>query len=194
MNNLEKIRESTEYIKRELCNKATVGIICGTGLGPIADRIENPAVLSYSEIPHFPVGAVAGHANKALFGALEGVHVIAFQGRFHFYEGHNLETATLPVRVMAELGVNTLVITNAAGGLQRSFRVGDIMAIEDQINFQFQNPLIGRNHEELGPRFPDMSAPYSPTAINLASEIALEQKTRLQRGVYLAVKIGRAHV
>lgn len=187
MNNFERIKESSDYIKKKLCSKATVGLICGTGLGPIADQIQNPKILSYSEIPHFPMGAVAGHANRVLYGTLGGASVIAFQGRFHYYEGHDLATTTLPVRIMAELGVKNLIVTNAAGGLNRSFRVGDIMAIEDHINFQFQNPLIGKNFEELGPRFPDMSSPYSKDSINLASEIALEQKTRLHQGVYLAV-------
>ncbi|MBT3786025.1 purine-nucleoside phosphorylase [bacterium] len=187
MSSLETIRESAGYLKEHLCNSAEIGIICGTGLGPIADEIEVHSSLSYEEIPHFPMGSVAGHSNRALYGLLEGKEVIAFQGRFHYYEGHSLSVATLPVRVMAEMGVRSLIVTNAAGGLNRNFQVGDIMIIEDQINFLFQNPLTGENHEELGPRFPDMSAPYSQEAMKLLEKIAMEKGTRTQRGVYMAV-------
>ena len=187
MSTTEKIQESTRYIKKHLCERAQVGIICGTGLGPIADEIQSRSVLPYAEIPHFPVGTVAGHSNRAISGVLGRKNVIAFQGRFHYYEGHDLATTTLPVRIMAELGVETLVVTNAAGGLNRTFRVGDIMIIEDHINFQWQNPLTGKNDEDLGPRFPDMSAPYSFETMRLLEEIALENGTRTQKGVYMAV-------
>ena len=164
-----------------------IGIICGTGLGPIAEKIDNPKAISYSQIPNFPTSSVKGHEGLAVYGQIQSKPVLAFKGRFHYYEGYSMQEVTLPVRLMRNLGINHLIVTNAAGGLNRNFRVGDLMAIDDHINFMFQNPLIGPNQDSLGVRFPDMSAPYDQQCISLAMELALSEGLKLQRGTYLGV-------
>jgi purine-nucleoside phosphorylase len=187
VNYLEQIKEAVSVIQERIPEPPEVGIICGTGLGSIADEIENPVVIPYSEIPHFPMGAVEGHKNRILAGKIGNKSVLAFQGRFHYYEGHDMKTVTLPARVLQMLNIKLFIVTNAAGGLNRNFRVGDVMLIEDHINFMFQNPLIGKNFDELGPRFPDMSEPYTKSCITQLEELALKHGTRVQKGTYLAV-------
>jgi purine-nucleoside phosphorylase len=187
MSPFDRLLEATAFVKQNLCHEVDTAIICGTGLGPLASQLANPQILPYSEIPGFPMGTVKGHGNRMIYGDLAQKKVLAFQGRFHFYEGYGMDQITLPVRVMQQLGVKTMIVTNAAGGLNRNYSVGDIMIIEDHINFMFQNPLIGPNLEELGPRFPDMSEPYSRKAGALIQKLATKGKTRIQKGVYLGV-------
>jgi purine-nucleoside phosphorylase len=164
-----------------------IGIILGTGLGGLADEIVREAVVDYADIPHFPVSTVESHHGKLIFGTLGGKSVVAMQGRFHLYEGYTLQQVTFPVRVMKFLGVHTLLISNAAGGMNPQFGRGSIMIITDHINLLGDNPLIGPNDDSLGPRFPDMSEPYSKELITLADRIALEAKIRVEHGVFVAV-------
>ncbi len=165
----------------------TVGIILGTGLGALAKEIKAEAVIDYAEIPHFPLSTVESHQGKLIFGTLGGKNVVAMQGRFHYYEGYSMQQITFPVRVMKYLGVNTLLVSNAAGGMNPLFTRGDVMLITDQINLLGNNPLIGPNDEEMGPRFPDMSEPYNRQLIFLAEKIAGELKIKVQKGVFVAV-------
>jgi purine-nucleoside phosphorylase len=164
-----------------------IGIILGTGLGGLAREIAQETVINYEDIPHFPVSTVESHHGRLIFGTLGGKNVVAMQGRFHYYEGYSMQQVTFPVRVMKFLGVHTLLISNAAGGMNPQFRKGSIMIITDHINLQGDNPLIGPNDETLGPRFPDMSEPYSKQLIALAEEVALDLKIRVERGVFVAV-------
>jgi purine-nucleoside phosphorylase len=184
---LKKIKQTSDFLQSRVDAKPTVGIILGTGLGGLADDIENPVTISYSEIPDFPVSTVEFHAGKLHFGRLAGKRVMAMQGRFHYYEGYSMQEITFPVRVMKAMGVGTLLISNACGCMNPLYRAGDLMIIEDHINLLGDNPLIGPNHDELGPRFPDMSEPYSHRLIAIAEQIALEKKIRVQRGVFAAV-------
>lgn len=164
-----------------------VGIILGTGLGRLADAIEKQAVIPYEEIPHFPLSTVEQHAGKLIFGTLSGKKVVAMQGRFHFYEGYTLQQIVFPVRVMKFMKVKTLVVSNACGGLNPLWPPGTIMAITDHINLLPGNPLIGQNDHRIGPRFPDMSQPYSRRLLDLVSKVAQEQRIRIERGVYAAM-------
>jgi purine-nucleoside phosphorylase len=184
---LQKIKEAAAYIRQKLTSTPRVGLILGSGLGVLADEIEQAVSIPYGEIPHFPESTVAGHAGRLVIGLLNGTPVIAMQGRFHYYEGHPLRVVTFPVYVMKQLGIETLIVTNAAGGMNRSFQPGDLMLITDHINFVGDNPLIGPNEEELGPRFPDMSRAYTPELIRLAEAKGRELGIRLQKGVYVAI-------
>jgi purine-nucleoside phosphorylase len=181
------IREAAKYI-REKC-KATpqIGLILGSGLGVLADEITDAAHIPYQEIPHFPVSTVEGHAGELIVGELEGKSVLVMAGRFHLYEGHAVEKVSFPIRVMKELGIETLVVTNAAGGINESYEPGDLMLIKDHINMMFRNPLIGPNDPELGVRFPDMSNAYDGELRELAHRVAGEQGVQLKEGVYAAV-------
>jgi purine-nucleoside phosphorylase len=181
------IREAAKYI-REKC-KATpqIGLILGSGLGVLADEITDAAHIPYQEIPHFPVSTVEGHAGELIIGELEGKSVLVMAGRFHLYEGHAVEKVSFPIRVMKELGIETLVVTNAAGGINESYEPGDLMLIKDHINMMFRNPLIGPNDPELGVRFPDMSNAYDGELRELAHRVAGEQGVQLKEGVYAAV-------
>jgi purine-nucleoside phosphorylase len=181
------IREAAKYI-REKC-KATpqIGLILGSGLGVLADEITDAAHIPYQEIPHFPVSTVEGHAGELIIGELEGKSVLVMAGRFHLYEGHAVEKVSFPIRVMKELGIETLVVTNAAGGINESYEPGDLMLIKDHINMMFRNPLIGPNDPELGVRFPDMSNAYDGELRELAHGVAGEQGVQLKEGVYAAV-------
>lgn len=181
-----KIEEAAARIREEYAGTPEVAIVLGTGLGALADRIEVAARIPYASIPHFPTSTVDSHAGELVLGTLAGKRVVALSGRFHYYEGYSLQQVTFPVRVAKALGVQTLVVSNAAGGLNPQFAAGDIMVIADHINFLGDNPLIGPNDDALGPRFPDMCAPYTADLIALAEGIALEQGVKLQRGVYLA--------
>jgi len=184
---LQKIKESYENIRQQTGFIPQVGIILGTGLGNLASEIVVEMEISYSDILHFPVSTVESHAGKLLFGELAGKKVVAMNGRFHIYEGYNLQDITLPVRVMKELGVRTLLVSNACGSVNTYFRRCDLMIIDDHINLMGTSPLVGKHEPEFGPRFVDMSQPYSPRLIQLAEEIALEMQTPVKKGVYAAM-------
>ncbi len=183
----DRIEETLGFIRSHSRQECEVGIVLGTGLGDLVREIDISVELSYQDIPHFPVSTVETHAGKLIFGSLAGKPVIAMQGRFHYYEGYTMQQITFPIRVMKFLGIRTLVISNAAGGMNPLYHKGDIMLMDDHINLLGDNPLIGPNDDELGPRFPDMSEPYSKRLIRLAEEIALQEKMKIQRGVYVAV-------
>jgi purine-nucleoside phosphorylase len=187
MNYYDKLKESAAYVKSKINHTPSIGLILGSGLGELADHIEEPVHIDYAEIPHFPVSTVEGHAGKLVIGVLEGKQVVAMQGRFHFYEGYSQKEVVLPVYMMKLLGIQTLVVTNAAGGMNRQFEAGDLMLITDHLNFTGSNPLIGANDPELGPRFPDMSQAYTKEYITLAEKIAQTQGVKVQQGVYAAI-------
>lgn len=179
------LQETTAFIKEQGVGEVAVGLILGSGLGELADEIQDAVTIPYETIPHFPVSTVVGHAGQLVYGTLAGQKVLAMQGRFHFYEGNTMQTVTYPVRVMAALGVHSLIVTNAAGGVNESFTPGDLMLITDHINFTGTNPLIGPNDEKAGPRFPDMSHAYDADYIKLAHEVAAERQLHLKEGVYM---------
>ncbi len=183
----QHMQEAVEVIRLTTSARPSIGIILGTGLGELAERIEQECAIPYENIPHFPVSTVESHRGRLIFGRLSGREVVAMQGRFHYYEGYTMQQITFPVRVMHALGVRTLIVSNAAGGLNPLFRRGDLMIIVDHINLMGDNPLIGPNDESLGPRFPDMSQPYSQRLIALAEELALELRLKVQKGVYVAL-------
>lgn len=188
---LEQVQESISYIRKHTKMRPEIGIILGTGLGGLVREIRKEIVLDYDEIPHFPISTVESHHGKLIFGTLAGRKVVAMQGRFHFYEGYTLQNVTYPVRVMSHkvgLGVKTLLISNAAGGMNPEFKRGDLMIIDDHINMQGDNPLIGANVDELGPRFPDMSEPYSKELISLADKVARDLRIKVKHGVFVAVQ------
>jgi purine-nucleoside phosphorylase len=187
----ERLDEALGYIRRHTKMRPEVGIVLGTGLGGLVKEIRKEIVLDYEEIPHFPLSTVESHKGKLIFGTLGGKKVVAMQGRFHYYEGYTMQQVTFPIRVMGwktGLGVKTLITSNAVGGLNPDFRRGDIMVIADHINLQGDNPLIGPNDDELGPRFPDMSEPYTLALVDLADRVASELKLKLRHGVYVAVQ------
>lgn len=189
MTNLRRaINEAVTYLRAKTAAKPPIGIILGTGLGGLAKEIKKNLVVEYEKIPHFPISTVESHHGKLIFGTLAGKQVVAMQGRFHYYEGYTLQQVTFPVRVMKFLGVRTLLISNAAGALNPIFRKGDVMLMVDHINLLGDNPLIGPNDDTLGPRFPDMSEPYSRELIELAEDTALDLKIKLQKGVYVAMQ------
>ncbi|MFA4134751.1 MULTISPECIES: purine-nucleoside phosphorylase [unclassified Brevibacillus] len=176
--------DAVAYIEPKLTEKPTIGLVLGSGLGVLADEIENPVIIPYHEIPGFTVSTVVGHKGQLVIGKLQGKQVVAMQGRFHFYEGHGLDAVVFPIRVMKLLGVETIMVTNAAGGINEGYNPGDLMLISDHINMTFRNPLIGANDEQLGARFPDMSEAYSKQLRKLAHEVASEQGIQLREGVY----------
>lgn len=186
-NLLDKIKETVEFLKEKTGHDYEYGIILGTGLGALVEDIEIEQTIDYEDIPHFPVSTVESHHGRLIFGTIHGKRVVAMQGRFHYYEGYSMQQITFPVRVMKFLGVEKLFVSNACGGMNPIFRRGDLMIMVDHINLLGDNPLIGPNINELGPRFPDMSEPYSLELIALAEEIALEEKIKLHKGVYVAV-------
>lgn len=181
-----KVQAAARAIRKHQKTRARIGIVLGTGLGGLAKRIKVDARIPYSDIPHFPTSTVDTHAGELILGALRGKPVVALSGRFHFYEGYSLKEVTFPVRVAKALGVRTLILSNAAGGLNPQFDCGDLMVITDHINFMPDNPLWGPNDDALGPRFPDMIEPYTNRLVELAETIALSKGIKLQRGVYLA--------
>jgi purine-nucleoside phosphorylase len=184
---LSQIKEAADYIRSRYASEPQIGLILGSGLGVIADLVENAAVIEYRDIPHFPVSTVEGHAGQLLLGTISGKHVLLMKGRFHLYEGYGVDAVSFPVRVMKELGVSKIIVTNAAGGINTSFGVGDLMIIKDHINLTFLNPLIGPNFNELGVRFPDMSEAYSRRLSKMAQEVAADQGIKLQEGVYIGL-------
>lgn len=182
---IEKFKESANFIKSKIDIVPEVGIILGSGLGGVAEKIIDKTVIKYKDIPNFPVSTVEGHSGNLIVGKFGGKNVVAMQGRFHYYEGYGMKEVTFPVRVMHFLGVKTLIVSNAAGGLNPAFKVGDIMLITDHINFFPEHPLRGKNFDELGVRFPDMSKVYSKRLIELAEKIAEKENIKIQKGVYV---------
>lgn len=181
---LERIKETTEYLKSRGIMNPEAGIILGTGLGGLATNIRNPLEIDYREIPNFPVSTVEGHDGKMIFGDFGGKRIVAMKGRFHYYEGYGPEQIALPIRVLKYLGIRFLFLSNAAGGVNPDFRIGDIMIITDHINLM-PNPLIGQNDERIGPRFPDMSVSYDRSLIARAFNIAEKNGISVQKGIYL---------
>ncbi|HEX8061465.1 MAG TPA: purine-nucleoside phosphorylase [Cyclobacteriaceae bacterium] len=185
---LQIIKEVVAYLEKRGILKPEIGIILGTGLGAAFVReIKNPVIINYNSIPHFPISTVEFHKGRLIYGELKGKKVLAMQGRFHFYEGYSMQQITLPVRVMKVLGVRHLLISNAAGNMNPKWKKGELMLIDDHINFQPDNPLRGENFETLGPRFPDMSQPYSRKLNKMLADIAKKSKIKLNKGVYAAV-------
>ena len=183
----KRILETAEWLKARMTTQPETAIILGTGLGELAKEIDKEQVIPYTEIPHFPVSTVEGHAGCLIFGKLGGKDILAMEGRFHYYEGYDMKQVTFPIRVMRELGIKTLFVSNAAGGTDPAFEIGDLMIITDQINFMPENPLRGANIPQ-GPRFPDMGHAYDPQLIQLADTIADEKGIKVQHGVYLATQ------
>ncbi|MDG4655688.1 purine-nucleoside phosphorylase [Ectobacillus antri] len=183
----EHIETAAAYLKKKYETVPVVGLILGSGLGVLADEIESAVKVPYEEIPEFPVSTVEGHAGQLVFGTLRGVPVVAMQGRFHYYEGYDMQKVTFPVRVMKAMGVEKLIVTNAAGGVNTSFAPGDLMILSDHINFMGTNPLIGPNEAAFGVRFPDMSEAYCKELRHLAKNAAERLHISVQEGVYLAV-------
>jgi len=184
---MNQLTETVNYIKSRVNVSAKVGIVLGSGLGNLSEVIEVEEAISYSDIPNFPTSTVKGHGGKLLFGKLGGASVICMSGRFHFYEGYSAQQVVFPVRVMKMLGVETLLLSNAAGGVNVNYKVGDLMIINDHISFFTTNPLIGKNMEELGTRFPDMSEPYCKELITKAVAIANANNIQVHQGIYTAV-------
>lgn len=182
---LEKINQTADYLRSKVADMPEIAIILGTGLGSLVDHITDKLYIPYKEIPNFPVSTVEGHSGNLIFGMLGGKRVMAMQGRFHYYEGYDMKQVTFPVRVMQVLGVRTLLVSNAAGGMNKEFKVGDVMVITDHINLFPENPLRGKNYEEWGPRFPAMTEAYSKKLVAIADKIGEEQGLRLMHGVYV---------
>lgn len=184
---LQQLHETTSFIKSRYAHIPQVGIVLGSGLGNFSQEINVEQEISYNEIPHFPVSTVEGHHGKLMFGELSGKKVVVMAGRFHFYEGYTPDQVTYPVRVMKQLGITHLLLSNAAGGVNPAFKVGDLMIITDHISFSIVNPLLGKNYSDLGPRFPDMSEPYPKDIIKKAKRIASDFDIKVQEGVYFGV-------
>jgi len=182
-----KITESVEFINQKSNIKPKIAIILGTGLGRLVEDIKEKEIIPYSDIPNFPISTVQGHGGNLVLGKLENKEVVAMQGRFHYYEGYNLKEVTFPVRVMKKLGADVIIISNAAGGMNRFFKRGDLMLITDHINLFGNNPLIGPNDEELGLRFPDMSEVYDRKLVELTLKVALKEKIKLHQGIYVGL-------
>ena len=183
----QQINEAVDALRRKSRLEPEIGVILGTGLGGLTKEIEIEVTIPYTEIPHFPLSTVESHAGRLIFGRLGGKRVMAMQGRFHYYEGYSMKQITFPVRAMKALGCHTLVVSNACGGMNPLFTPGDLMIMTDHINLLGDNPLIGPNDDTLGLRFPDMSEPYTIKLIALAEQVALEEKMRVQKGVYVAL-------
>jgi purine-nucleoside phosphorylase len=184
---MQQIEEAVAAIRKRTALAPEVGIILGTGLGALAKEIQNPGVIHYSDIPHMPLSTVESHSGELVLGSLGGKNVVAMKGRFHLYEGYTAQQVAFPVQVMKHLGVKALLVSNACGGMNRAYSPGDLMILEDHINLLGANPLIGPNDDKLGPRWPDMSAPYDPALIKLAEALAWELRIKVQKGTYVAV-------
>ncbi|GAB5519782.1 MAG: purine-nucleoside phosphorylase [Rhodothermales bacterium] len=183
----EQVAEAVAYLRSQTDLRPTIGIVLGTGLGALAKEIDVAVSLDYDTLPHFPLSTVESHHGRLLIGHLGGVPVVAMQGRFHLYEGYSAQEITFPIRVFGEFGVETVLISNAAGGMNPLFRRGDLMLTTDHINLQVVNPLVGANVDTWGPRFPDMSEPYDVNLRAQAEQLALDQGIKLQQGVYVSV-------
>jgi purine-nucleoside phosphorylase len=189
INWLERIQETSEFIKQRVNGKLPkTAIILGTGLGAVVDHINIEVEVPYSEVPNFPVSTVQGHKGRLIFGTLGNKYVMAMQGRFHYYEGYTMQEVTFPIRVMKAIGIKTVFVSNASGGMNPNFKVGDLMVITDHINVFPEHPLHGKNIDELGPRFPAMVDAYSPRLIQMARDIAKEKGIRLMEGVYVGTQ------
>ncbi len=184
---MDRLRAAAEAVRREWPRTPRAGIVLGTGLGGLADAIEVEAAIDYAALPHFPLSTVVTHAGRLVLGTLEGLPVVTMQGRFHSYEGYSQRQIAFPIRVMRLLGADTLILSSACGGMNPLWAPGDLVLLDDHINFMGDSPLIGSNLDELGPRFPDMSAPYDRALGEWASQIALQKGIRLRTGVYVAV-------
>src|SRR5690625_495857 len=182
---MQMIKEATTYIKTKITTPPSLGLVLGSGLGVLADSIEDATTISYQDVPHFPVSTVAGHKGQLVIGTLEGKQVIAMQGRFHYYEGYSMQQVTFPVRVMKQLGIESIIVTNAAGGINKNFEPGDLMVINDHINNMGDNPLLGPNDEALDVRVPDMSQVYDQTYSRHAEKCAKDLGIGIQQGVYV---------
>lgn len=185
MDEMIKIKQAADFIKEKINAIPEIALILGSGLGVLADEVENRVEIDYSDIPNFPISTVKGHEGRFVYGDLGGKKVIMMQGRFHFYEGYDLKTVVLPVRVLKTLGVDKLIVTNASGGVNQSFTPGELMIITDHINMCGENPLRGKNLDEMGTRFPDMSSPYNRDFIDIAKKAAMECKIDIKSGVYM---------
>lgn len=183
----QMINEAVSFIRTKTKESPKLGVILGTGLGGLAKAVKREVEIPYDQIPHFPVSTVESHAGKLLIGTVGGKRVVAMEGRFHLYEGYTLKQVTFPVRVMKALGIETLIVSNAAGGLNPQFNKGDIVLMTDHINFQGDNPLIGKNDDTMGPRFPDMFNAYDRDLRDLAIQVSVEEKIPVQKGVYVGV-------
>ena len=184
----DKIQATSAFIRGKIINQPRVGIILGSGLGGLVDIIEKETTIPYSHIPNFPVSTVKGHSGELIFGKIGGCNVMLMAGRFHYYEGYSMQEVTFPVRIMKSLGVETVIISNASGGTNPAFNIGDLMIIKDHINLCPEHPLRGPNDERLGTRFPDMSQPYDHELINMAKEISTEQGIGVRTGVYVGLQ------
>jgi purine-nucleoside phosphorylase len=184
---VKEIMEAVQFIQSKYSTEPTVGIVLGSGLGSFAQEIDVECQIEYSNIPHFPISTVEGHSGKLIFGILNGKKVVAMAGRFHYYEGYSTQEVVFPIRVLKFLGIKTLLISNAAGGINPSFKVGDLMIIKDHISMLTINPLLGKNIDEFGERFPDMSEPYKNHLIENAKKISQENKIEIKEGVYVGV-------
>ncbi len=184
---LQEINSTADFLKSKLTSLPEIGIVLGSGLGGLANKIEAEVAFDYSEIPNFPVSTVEGHAGKLIFGKLGGKNVVAMQGRFHYYEGYGMNKVVFPIRVMKQLGISHLLLSNACGGVNETYEIGDIMIINDHINLFGDNPLMGPNVDELGTRFPDMSEAYEKSMISKAHAIAKHNGINVQEGVYAGV-------
>lgn len=184
---IDKINETLSVIRKTTKEDYPIGIILGTGLGGLVKEINVKHQIDYADLPHFPLSTVESHQGKLIFGSVGGRNVVAMQGRFHYYEGYTMKQITYPVRVMKFLGVKTLLVSNACGGMNPDYRKGDLMLMIDHINLLGDNPLIGKNEDELGPRFPDMSEPYSLDLLKIAEDVASEHNINVHKGVYVAV-------
>lgn len=185
---LEKINQAVAYLKEKISQSPDTGIVLGTGLGGLLHDIEIITEIPYQEIPHFPIATVTSHQGKLILGRVENKIILAMKGRFHYYEGYSMKEVTFPIRIMKMLGIQTLMLSNASGGLNPEFEIGDIMVIEDHIDLFPENPLRGQNLDQFGDRFPDMSEAYCKEMIQLASEIAQQNNITLRKGVYAGVQ------
>ncbi|MGB4052746.1 MAG: purine-nucleoside phosphorylase [Dysgonamonadaceae bacterium] len=185
---LENIRQTSNYLKSKIEEIPNTAIILGTGLGELVHEIDNKQIIPYTEIPNFPVSTVEGHSGNLIVGTLGGKKILAMQGRFHYYEGYSMQQVTFPIRIFQALGIQYLFVSNAAGGMNPTFDIGDIMLIKDHINLFPEHPLRGKNYDELGPRFPDMSEAYDKKLRLMAMEVAKEKNIKLQHGVYVGVQ------
>lgn len=183
----DKIQQAAHFIQTKTAAKPQVALVLGSGLGKFADELKNSVAIPFEQIPHFPVSTVKGHAGKLVIGEAGGKIVVAMQGRFHYYEGYSMQEITFPMRVMLNLGIQDLIITNASGGLNRNYKVGDLMIMTDHINFMGGNPLIGRNDDTTGPRFPPMQGIYTRTLVDQAMQVGRDIGAPVERGVYVAV-------
>lgn len=187
MKSIKDIESASLYIKDIFKDNIDIAVVLGSGLGKLVERIEDPIKIKYSNIPGFPKSTVKGHAGEMIIGKINGKNILAMNGRFHYYEGYSLNTITFPIRVIKNLGIEKLIITNAAGGMNPNFEAGDLMIINDHINVMGDSPLIGKNYDELGPRFPDMSKAYCKEYISLANTVAEELNIKVRNGVYAPV-------